>query len=343
MKDHMCPERVPNKAIGATLFALARLEMNESASSADPFVSMATAVNNQDMLKQFYQGFYNQRAAMDVYMMDESSALLYIRIFKCGNNFIGGWLRKAAKTFSNDNHNYTTKFPTRKVSALQFHDIASNWSRPPCVVTAIRDPVNHFLSAYNEMEWRVWVGNDHPQSANPPDYLSLPYTTRQDREKRFTQFVADVLMLRWAHFKGLDPVHIASMSRVLSAMKDELNLTFTAVLPSIQGLSTTWPEFVQNTCPHFPKINGQVVRENNSMGQHDSSQDPVGFYEAAKSVWKKRGSVAKTLCILHAMDYACWDNLPDGIPSLCQSVYETDEFANAIFRNDIEKHEDPTD
>jgi hypothetical protein len=30
------------------------------------------------------------------------------------------------------------------------------------------------------------------------------------------------------------------------------------------------------------------------------------------------------------MDYACWENLPDGVPDLCRDVYASPKFADNI-------------
>ena len=47
-------------------------------------------------------------------------------------------------------------------------------------------------------------------------------------------------------------------------------------------------------------------------------------------VWSEQGGVARALCVLHAMDYTCWKDLPDGIPQICQEVFSSTEFATAI-------------
>jgi hypothetical protein len=71
------------------------------------------------------------------------------------------------------------------------------------------------------------------------------------------------------------------------------------------------------------------------MGVHDSSLDEMGFYRAAKDVWAEQGDIARALCILHSFDYACWDDLPDGIPELCQDVYSKESFVDAIMNMSI--------
>jgi len=69
---------------------------------------------------------------------------------------------------------------------------------------------------------------------------------------------------------------------------------------------------------------------------HASKSDPVGAHAAAKEVWKEKGLIARVLCTVSAMDYACWRDLPDGVPDLCQEVYSTDEFSEAILNPDKE-------
>ncbi|OEU23385.1 hypothetical protein FRACYDRAFT_233558 [Fragilariopsis cylindrus CCMP1102] len=73
-------------------------------------------------------------------------------------------------------------------------------------------------------------------------------------------------------------------------------------------------------------------------GLHKSSKDIYGTYQAAKNVWNSNSRVAKSLCILHSFDYACYDfssgsdssDSNSGIPNICREVYESDLFYNGI-------------
>ena len=52
------------------------------------------------------------------------------------------------------------------------------------------------------------------------------------------------------------------------------------------------------------------------------------FYSAAKTSWKEQGKVSRALCALHALDYACFDDIP--VPALCQEVYSSDAFRRRL-------------
>jgi hypothetical protein len=144
----------------------------------------------------------------------------------------------------------------------------------------------------------------------------------------FEEFVIDLFFDR-LDFSKLDYMHIMPMSRILGGLSD-YNLTLTNYMPSLTNLTKVWPEFMQETCPgispslNFPK--GGML----TAGQHESSDDPLGAYEAAKSVWMEQGHVARALCILPAFDYACYDKLSTLIPPLCLDVYKSPRFVDAV-------------
>jgi hypothetical protein len=85
---------------------------------------------------------------------------------------------------------------------------------------------------------------------------------------------------------------------------------------------------MSTTCPGYPSL--EQIPDMELMGQHNSSNDDFGFYQAAKNVWKEGGDIARALCIIHAFDYACFEDLPDGIPSLCRDVYGSPSFVKTI-------------
>ena len=72
-------------------------------------------------------------------------------------------------------------------------------------------------------------------------------------------------------------------------------------------------------------------------GVHGSSSDPFGTYQSAKDVWKKGGTVARSLCHIHAFDYACFYGTgaltpleARDIPATCQDVFASDSFRERI-------------
>ena len=120
------------------------------------------------------------------------------------------------------------------------------------------------------------------------------------------------------------------MSRVLEVLNSTGGF-LSGYLPSLTNLRNAFPTFVQKTCRLEDQETGAVLPAMaESRWTHPSSRDPKGFYQAAKSVWAEGGKEARALCILHAMDYACWKDLPDGIPLMCQEVYAQPTFHDSL-------------
>jgi hypothetical protein len=205
-------------------------------------------------------------------------------------------------------------------------------TQPPCIYTAVRDPITHFLSGYNEVEYRIINrrvdGPNEHGTAPTASYNDIPYNISDEiRQQRFTQFVKDVLLedpIFDSHFVYR---HFMSMSRILPVLR-HYNLSITGYIPSLDNITTTWPQFMSNTCPGFPSVD--EIPKMKKWGQHSSSKDDLGLYRAAKDVWRQQGPIAKALCMLHAYDYACWTDLPDGIPPICQDVFQNETFIRKI-------------
>ena len=218
----------------------------------------------------------------------------------------------------------------------------------PCVFTVIRDPISHFLSGYNEIEYRILTGRVKLKTKNPPAYTKIPYngTTslfdRRDpntlRELRFEQFVRDLAEEDISFYSQWVYQHIYPMARMLHTLK-RLKLLPTLydtpqdwILPSVANLTHTLPIFLRQRCPQFSALPPLEIK-----GQHKSTQDPLGTYHASKTVWNQGGAVARSLCHLHAFDYACFYGTNGGsslqardIPSTCQKVYASEWFQQSI-------------
>lgn len=214
-----------------------------------------------------------------------------------------------------------------------------------CVVTAVRDPIQHFLSGYNEIEHRRFprekrIGNARGDLHDSSDVDVTSFTRHEKRTiGRFEQFVTDLLsrpreagLFNQYKFWGIQEIaHVFSMTGVLWGLKrlrdchgEDGTLNLTAYLPSLTGLDAELPKLVNEKCslPHsldpFPEA---VV--------HGSQLDEYGFYSAAKRAWRDQGNVARALCAIHALDYACFDAMP--VPSLCQDVYSRQNFHHKVF------------
>jgi len=260
----------------------------------------------------------------------------------------------------------------------------------PCVFTVIRDPISHFLSGYNEAEYRLveGIGGAPPSSEyhNLAPYFKMPYNASvrdgsdndisdyllQLREDRFTQFVRDVLEEHPSFVKFPFYKHFASMSRILPVL-NRYNLLPTSTnwfLPTLDKLTETFPAFLADRCPSVLSNYNKKSNDNDNKNQiyiankdrrqnqkeqnmplplmamkgfHDSSKDKYGTYAAAKNVWKKGGTLARALCFIHAIDYACFYGNSNGdimngssygmeIPKVCRDAYASDSFREAILR-----------
>ncbi len=223
----------------------------------------------------------------------------------------------------------------------------------PCVFTVIRDPISHFLSGYNEIEYRIITGKVKLKTKDPPPYTKIPHDgggprERRDpdtlRELRFEQFVRDLADENGAFYSHWVYKHAFPMARILHTLK-RLKLLPTLydtprdwILPSVANLTERFPEFLAQHCPRFVP---EGIPPLEIAGVHKSTKDPLGTYKAAKDVWEKGGAVARSLCHLHAFDYACFygnETIPSGtsslgakdIPSVCKEVYASEKFRKAI-------------
>ena len=167
-----------------------------------------------------------------------------------------------------------------------------------CIVTAIRDPVGHFLSGYNEIEHRSLHWYDH--WASPPSsssssgggkynqhhnntYERYPYASKE----RFIQFLADILNgATQMSKKRYDIYHVYSQMKVLSVLS-KYNRRLDGYLDSLTNIETTWPKFVVDTCPNaVPSVykNHDYLADKPLVdaGKHDSSNDTYGFYKGSQ-------------------------------------------------------------
>jgi len=101
------------------------------------------------------------------------------------------------------------------------------------------------------------------------------------------------------------------MSRVLVSLK-QYGQKLTGYIPDLANLTSIWPDFMSSRCPQF--LDRDSIPTMRVDGQHDSSKDRLGLYRAAKDVWAEGDPISRSLCLVHAFDYACFDDLPGGIP-----------------------------
>ena len=335
LRKVLCGEGAPNIMLSQKLFKLARFEVfnkdshrnhnpraavrrNSSSNSFAPTrpidLSKRLSENvSSNTLAQFFSGDFGASVFQGVNEKGEDFVSLYVRILKCGNNQIR-WMER--NLFKHYNGTYIYTLPLWKA----LDNVVP--MPPPCIYTVVRDPISHFLSGYNEIEVRLLGDYDNKifHGKSLPYHLDVPYSSESPelRKRRFQAFVEDLLLE--------DPVfgslrvysHIFSMSRVLVVLA-KYNKKLSGYIPKLENVTSAWPEFISSTYLGFPSR--EYIPKMTKQGQHESSQDRLGLYRAAKDVWEEFGPISRSLCLLHAFDYACYEDLPDGIPELCRSVY----------------------
>jgi len=310
MASRICPDMVPNVALAPKLFQLARDEIpGENA-------TCPTAGSTDIMANQFFGRNWGVKG----YVTDQQHWFGYVPIWKCANDELRRYLEKF---FVGNNIKFDNPMFDRNKGLS-------------CIVTAIRDPVSHFLSGYNEIEFRI---NKYKRFRSATTWNF--HHTAVGSPRRFEQFLTDVLSCpfergwkgiykTWDQYPStLELPHVYSMTNTLHHLATSTNVIPSEdfhYLPTLTNLSYTFGPFVVDQCPPgtFSDSMEKQLREGRvGINHHESSADPTGSHKAAKRVWTQGSSFSRALCALHIMDYACWKNLPDGVPTVCMELYES--------------------
>jgi hypothetical protein len=321
LKNQLCPNMIPQIDYGNTLFKLARdeIDMKEwNASTEEPF------------FEQFFQDFHGG----SIFTSPEHDTIIYLSIWKVAHQQLNTWVKNTLGKVKGGIYQKINveKFKSGRPQTVEILKKKNATSKAPCIITAIRDPVSHFIAGYNEIEYRIEKFN---RLQNASGLLFDRY--KLGSTHRFEEFVADHFggpkalggpeRQGWTEWHAIEPGHIYSMSGVLTMLAGQ-GLKLTSYLPSLHNLGETWPAFVQNTCPGLPESIASTPMRLAGQHSHTNSDSPA--YKAATRVWEEEGATARALCVVHAMDYACWENLPDGIPSVCIDVYTSQKFVDGI-------------
>jgi hypothetical protein len=334
IKQKSCPNHAPNPSIWPILFEQARIELG---------FDLETIPNKtQDI--EFVKKFFTFSAGGVGYTsLDTEHHMVYLKVWKGANDHIRKNIEKRARKKENL-WNCDVKF----IDLMHNGEPNLNelWSPIPllrrnqtCVVTAVRDPLEHFLSAYNEIEFRS-TESFRRQHGVKKNINGKSYYERYKNgtDARFERYVSDYI---WgAASSDVYPslpfsniFHSFSQTGVLWHLKEQVDLLnvnaprLTAYLPSISNVSAAFPNLVATNCPEFEEeFNTPFTKP---FG-HASSLDEFGFYAAAKRVWSKQDATSRALCALHLMDYACFDLIP--IPDLCQDVFSDASFNDRLLK-----------
>eukprot|EP00581_Thalassiosira_minuscula_P000052 CAMPEP_0183747020 /NCGR_PEP_ID=MMETSP0737-20130205/67051_1 /TAXON_ID=385413 /ORGANISM="Thalassiosira miniscula, Strain CCMP1093" /LENGTH=447 /DNA_ID=CAMNT_0025982727 /DNA_START=154 /DNA_END=1497 /DNA_ORIENTATION=+ len=248
---------------------------------------------------------------------DNVDNFVYLRVWKCGNDHIVFNLRETLP----DEGSEFSNVKNGKRGTL-FDSIPQNQLGQTCIVTAVRDPIDHFMSGYNEMEFR-----DHERNVKY-DKRYAKYSN--GTATRFEEFVVDFIDGELGAYGSIK--HTFSMTGILwylDSLKEHLDgfsPELTGYLPSLADLDNKFPEFLGKTCNGLPD---KATKEPFPLKtHHDSQADQFGFHTSARKVWNKNGPHARALCAIHAMDYACYDALP--VPPTCKSVFGSQKFVDYL-------------
>lgn len=198
--------------------------------------------------KQFFSGNYWGISALDGNYTQQDSGKLtlfktrYVRVWKAGNNQIRALEEDLAKELGISDY--------QEEVGLRKKEFQTENGIEPCIYTVIRDPIQHFLSGYNEIEFRTFRTHTWPEA---PYHTDLPYNKTDDHKKRFRAFVEDLLVEDGSFLVNSVYSHCFSMSRVLSSLA-KIGRQLNGYLTDLADLTQRWPEFLTNTCPGLPPL-----------------------------------------------------------------------------------------
>ena len=320
LKDKLCSDQRPNPTVWLKLFQMARFELGFASNRID-------LIDTDTTSKNFIERFYTFSSGGIRYASpNREQYMVYLRIFKCANDQIIGNLNHTLRQQPGAEVTLAMDRMTRKNI---FNPIPKTLLPTTCIVTAIRDPVDHFLSGYNEMEFR----NTRDNVQRKGEHLRTHYSRfANGTSARFEQFVVDLIGGALNHLNDIS--HVFSMSGVLwylKSLEERIGYSpqLTSYLPSLVDINDEFPKLLNKTCPGLPPA---AVDSFPFKTKHDSSSDQFGFYTGAKEAMKdKESPVSRAICAIHAMDYACYDELD--VPERCQGVFGSQKFHDTLLNS----------
>mmetsp|Transcript_24452 Transcript_24452/g.50755 ORF Transcript_24452/g.50755 Transcript_24452/m.50755 type:complete len:413 (-) Transcript_24452:11-1249(-) len=321
IKSKLCPDNVPSsRKYGRILFNLARQQLGlrnlRSSSNFNEFWTFwpdhSTAYVNATSLS-------STGSSMTV-----AGSFIHVPLWKCANN--------------NIRQNLMKYLPGAKDVSMQCSAKAECWVSliggmenvaHACIVSVVRDPISHFLSGYNEYEVRLNTKKTEQLRSNE-GLVAHPLSFERftfGEERRFEQFIVDLLTSPSDIFQ-YDLAHVYSMTGILNAIFDNYNRGLDGYLPLMNDLEYNYPAFLNETCPHVLPESAFIPWKKDERFYHASEADEMGFRSAAEAVWKRGGRESRALCIIHAIDYACFEKLQ--IEDFCKKIYSDDSFSKII-------------
>jgi len=318
----------PNPRAWIKIFELARQELGLS--DADIHVKDKAEEDAVTLFFKFNTGGYVITTTSE----DNPHHMIYLTMYKCASTHISKNLKSWYNTQLKDNvitSSFRTISDVDKNIQLQRTMHANN----TCVVTALREPVDHFLSAYNEVMHRRHTRYLRSGMSRVQNETTLQRQNETTLQLQFEQFVINFINEPQHSYSDrmeqLEMTHVYSMSGALRGLKrlqqchgNDHAPNLTAYLTSAQNLNLKFPEMMNQHCPLIPKLDEFAAKTSKA-----SQSDQYNYHAAARTVWMEGGAVSRALCIIHVMDYSCWD-VP--VPAFCKGVFEDEAFRKALVK-----------
>lgn len=221
LKEALCPKMNPNLNLARSLFEAARYEIFGD----DDSIVLKEGPPSK-MISSFYVG--HNGASIIMGNNNPKLTILYVKIWKAANNQITGMEKKLAR-HCNATYNGQIDLPEALKGEPLFLQPKRKYAREGklCVYTAVRDPVSHFLSGYNEVEYRIINGVSFKQTfdengvAELAPYANISYSqSAETRGERFKQFVRDVVQEDPVFLTNYVYRHFFAMSRILPTLHE---------------------------------------------------------------------------------------------------------------------------
>ncbi|KAL9179144.1 hypothetical protein ACHAXT_000186 [Thalassiosira profunda] len=326
LQEGLCPRMTPNPRAWPTIFELARAELG---------LSNVTIADRAEI--DAFSLFFAFTAGARVYATTPAGAgqprrvMISLSMYKCASNHVmanlDDWSKREEGVDFGGSFDTLDRLYGADTSPLRDVFQANN----TCVVTAVRNPVGRFLSAYNEVMYRR-----RTRHGTRPQQLAMsaniPEGTPAHFEQFFTEFLRQPQSSYGSRMEALEMTHLYSTTGSLRALDRARRChgndrvprpnDVAYVLANAQ-MNLDFPDMMQRHCemPALPVFS--IEKE-----YHDSQKDPFKYHSAAKTVWKTGGRVSRALCIIHVMDYSCWQNID--VPEFCRAVFEEDSFREKL-------------
>lgn len=231
--------------------------------------------------------------------LDNFTSLIYLRMYKCANNnmnYFGNALKELQST-----SNYIFK------AGGSMHGIAlgvQSEGKSPLLFGLVREPLEHYISGYNEAIARrqSTVKNIHSECFVPGFDELQNFSPEKFREYVRQSFANQVELGRKCWNLGVGFQHVFPMSNVLTFTNpDPKNIFFRDI-----KFAEKIPQHLRG---HFNLTKAQLGLDfvDRNCGQHVTSNDPYGSYNASKTVSKDPDDpIVDAICLLVIYDFACF-------------------------------------